>query len=128
MNAVRAQKPTKLLFGLGLWLVALAVMGGCDWRRIVLESELAPGVRAEIVRECCDCLAFRSVRLEEDACGSEPSSSDAGVPWSRCLCGMETDACADALLSGAVIELVGACTAASGPCATECEGVLAYPP
>lgn len=107
---------------------ALLVVSSCDWRRIVLESELAPGVRDEIVRECCDCLAHGEVVLEEDACGGDrPAEEDAESSPSPCLCGLEGEACFEALSTGEVVMVVGGCTASGGPCEAACDGVLAYP-
>ncbi len=121
---------------LGLPLCAAACfVVGCDLQQLVLESEIAPGARNELVRDCCECLASGHTFLRFDACGGErppddeaETQADAG-PLMRipCLCGGAADTCTDVLVAGGVADVVGGCTAIGGMCQPACDGVLAYP-
>lgn len=112
-----------------LALVLLAL--GCDLRQLILESELAPDLRDQLVRECCECLANGQTFVAGDACAGRelPPPNDAGVlVRNPCLCGEATaETCGDVLLAGGVVGVVGGCTASGGQCHVPCDGVLAYP-
>lgn len=119
-----------------LSLVAPALLGlvlgaACDLRQLVLESELLPGLRDEIVQGCCDCLASGQTLVAGDACsGEDLPPRDAGpLVENPCLCGgMTGGTCADVLIAGGIVDVVGGCTLPGGECEEACEGVLAYPP
>lgn len=127
----------RALFGALLLVVTLSATGGCDLRSLILESDLAPQARDELVEACCACLANGQTFLRGDACSGEElpplypedaGDADAG-PATRnpCLCGTDAETCSTVLIGGGVLDVVGACTAVGGMCQPQCEGVLAYP-
>lgn len=112
-------------------LLAGAVTG-CDLQDLVLQSEIAPSVRDDLVRDCCECLSVSQTYLRGDACSSEdlPDTSDPDggpIEINPCLCGVSAQACSDILIAGGTVDVVGGCTAVGGMCHARCDGVLAYP-
>lgn len=110
----------------------LLALGGCDLRQLILETELAPAVRDDLVRDCCACLASSVAPLPVDACARdeapvEPPADAGPAVENACLCGVSADACGDRLIEGGVVDVVGACTNSGGACEEDCGGVLAYP-
>jgi hypothetical protein len=106
-------------------LLGALLLGGCNPRDLVLQTELSSSVREDITRACCSCLAASrgALGVEEQGC---PEAVSRRV--SPCLCGgLDATACGDALMAGGLIDLLGSCTQEGGACAGACDGVLAYP-
>lgn len=109
-----------------------STLAGCDLQDFILQSEIAPSVRDDLVRDCCECLAVGRTFLRGDACSGEDlpdtTNPDGGpIEINPCLCGVSAQACSDVLITGGTLDVVGGCTAIGGMCHARCDGVLAYP-
>lgn len=103
-------------------LLALLI-SGCDPVAFALDTGLVPGLREASAQSCCACLADQAPPEESRGrCSPADDNGRAG-----CLCEPDGDTCAEVLLAGEVLSVVGACTAEDGPCAEACDSVLAYP-
>jgi hypothetical protein len=61
--------------------VSLAVLawGACDNRACLAQSDLFAGYRAQVIDECCLCLARRGTAFPGAACGEAALTLDGGV-------------------------------------------------
>jgi hypothetical protein len=100
-------------------------------------SELLSFLRDDLAVDCCNCLARESTVVastvllcpQSDA-GTNPDSgqivSSASLT-SPCLCGDDASSCREILNEGGELTLQGSCVQENGPCASACDGILAYP-
>ncbi len=131
------------------WAVVVVVFAGCDIRASLAQSELFAGLRPDLIRECCACLAANTT-TDEDATCSEARLEDGVVGFDDdavfgrpddpetdvdetifipCLCGSSRLSCMDALEVGEEIFIPGACVDqvdAQAPCESACAGVLSF--
>jgi hypothetical protein len=113
--------------------LALVALAACDVRELLLDSDLFPGTREAAALECCTCLLEEVAPVGGDRCTTSgdagpPVLVDGGEARSPCLCDEHTpDSCATLLGGGGPILVVGLCVAEQGPCAAECDSVLAFP-
>ncbi len=146
--------------GLGTALVGLAVCifvvvsGACDLRPTLAQLRLFSGYRADLVDQCCDCLARRGTGAETASCeegvfvdggvrapdgavvgsGDRDNDNNDSVDEGEvpCLCGgLSAKQCRAALTDNDGIVVPGACIDeldVTAPCENACAGVLSFEP
>ena len=62
-----------------LAVAALAVVGACDARACLAGTDAFPGLRTDLIRECCTCLAHRGTAFPGASCGEASLNPDGGI-------------------------------------------------
>jgi hypothetical protein len=135
--------------------VVVACLGGgvgaaaCDVWASLAQSEVFAGLRPDLIRTCCACLAANTttnesatcsearlennvVTFDDDAVFGRPDDEDTDEDESvtiPCLCEDSRLSCQDALAEGDSILIPGACVDlvdAQAPCESACAGVLSF--